>query len=454
MHTFLFFFILLEGFASIAIEIITMRQLLPYVGNSVVINSIIIGVFLLFLSLGYYRGGLVTKNFQTSLGRNFLIAGFISSFGFSTAFLNLIVFVLDRWHLQGPIVFLTIFLSLILAPIIFYLGQTIPITFNLFPQDRGGLITSRVLFFSTIGSFLGSIFTAAFLFDLIGVSLTIWLVSSCILLLAIFIDKRSKNALFKTAFALSTIVITKHLLKDDFIRTTAYGNYQVINDYKLSKNPEEMGKLLLINSSHASFLNKQQKSFDYIEKIKKIMFEDLKLTHQKILVLGAGGFTLSSENTHENEFTYIDIDKHIKSIVKNNFNTHIKGQFVSADARLYVKNKHAQYNVIVFDAYAQLMAIPSHLLTQENFADIRNSLTENGYFIMNFIANPMLNDQFSQTVDNTLHSIFPHCMAETLNYGAQLANIIYVCKKNSRNIRDIYTDNLNTASKDSFAMGW
>ena len=55
----LFLIIFIEGFVSVAVEILTIRQLIPFAGSNVVVTSLIIGIFLLFLSIGYWRGGKV-----------------------------------------------------------------------------------------------------------------------------------------------------------------------------------------------------------------------------------------------------------------------------------------------------------------------------------------------------------------------------------------------------------
>ena len=66
--------LLLEGFITISVEILTMRQLTPFFGTSVLITSIIIGIFLLFLALGYWRGGIYRSNIFQRLSRNFSLA--------------------------------------------------------------------------------------------------------------------------------------------------------------------------------------------------------------------------------------------------------------------------------------------------------------------------------------------------------------------------------------------
>src|SRR5436190_18774016 len=67
----LFGIILIEGFVTISAEILTIRQLLPLVGNSVIVTSLIIGVFLLFLAYGYRRGGQYQDRYEEILKSNF-----------------------------------------------------------------------------------------------------------------------------------------------------------------------------------------------------------------------------------------------------------------------------------------------------------------------------------------------------------------------------------------------
>lgn len=66
--------ILIEGFVSISVEILAIRQLLPVAGGSVIVTSLIIGVFLLFLALGYKQGGKLHINPKKVLQTNFFIS--------------------------------------------------------------------------------------------------------------------------------------------------------------------------------------------------------------------------------------------------------------------------------------------------------------------------------------------------------------------------------------------
>ena len=80
--------IFLEGFVSVSIEILTIRQLIPVAGNSVIVTSLIIGVFLLFLALGYQKGGTQQKNLQKILQFNFSFAAIWLGIGLSFDFIR------------------------------------------------------------------------------------------------------------------------------------------------------------------------------------------------------------------------------------------------------------------------------------------------------------------------------------------------------------------------------
>src|SRR3990167_10155016 len=80
--------ILIEGFTSIAIEILTIRQLLPVAGGSVIVTSLIIGIFLLFLAIGYDRGGRTQGDLYFILRRNFFISGIWVGVGLSYLFIT------------------------------------------------------------------------------------------------------------------------------------------------------------------------------------------------------------------------------------------------------------------------------------------------------------------------------------------------------------------------------
>lgn len=451
---FIFLLLLIEGFITISLEILSIRQLLPFVGNSVIVTSLIIGVFLLFLSFGYYLGGHCQKNHLEKLQSNFNIAACFAGVGLSYAFCQLFFFVGDHFLEHQRFISLLIYLLLVLAPVVLLLGQTIPITSNFFKQsDAVNKISSQTLFLSTLGSFLGSVLTSLILLNYFGVADSV--LFNVILLFALalaisFLTK--KNRIMQCIFILLSTAYLYQLNVDYekkiFRLTNSYANYQV---HHIENTPSDIS-YLFINNALMSSIDKSNKGAEYIEYIKDVVFKQLALKNKEILVIGAGGFSFSYENTFDNYFTYLDIDRKIKNLTEQHFlHAPIKGNFMAIDARIYFNQNIKSYDLIFSDPYNK-NNVPSALLTKEYFLSLKQHLNNNGYAIFNIIADPFLRDAYSKRIDNTLSSVFKNCIKQPLRYQAP-SNIIYVCQKNTNESDpSIYTDNNNTSSIDQFKV--
>ncbi|AHE68332.1 spermidine synthase [Legionella oakridgensis ATCC 33761 = DSM 21215] len=194
-----------------------------------------------------------------------------------------------------------------------------------------------------------------------------------------------------------------------------------------------------------------KKGFPYIEFIRHLLFKELNLRHKRILVIGAGGFTLTAAGEHDNEVTYVDIDPAIKELAEQHFLAQpIKGTFIGQDARRYLRGSTASYDVVISDVYSNQATIPSSLLTVEYFQSIADHLTPDGLLIVNVIANPLFRDDYSRTVFNTIHAAFPYCDLVPLMWENSLVNMMYVCPKRKTKQDAIYRDDLTSATTDFF----
>jgi spermidine synthase len=447
------FIILIEGFITIAVEMLTIRQLITVVGNSVVITSLIIGIFLLFLALGYYRGGRYTKHYFQVLRNNFTWAALLLGIGLSYAFIQ---YSFDAiFHLsKNGLIATTIYLFIITAPLVYLLGQTVPITTNLFQHEHIGRISGKVLYLSTLGSFLGSVLTTLVLMNFLGVAWSVFINFALIIVVIILLSNYPEGLLRLILLSLvGAIVFVFNIGIEQklFVRTNNYGDYQIVSGMYLS--PGKVGTLLNINNSPSSFLSIDHQGFEYIELIKKILFQDLKCRDKNILVLGAGGFSLSAESNYTNRFTYVDIDGDLPNIVKRGFIDTINGNFISTDARQFLNHTTVKFAAVVSDVYSGHHAIPFHLLTKQYFQSVQAVLEPNGVAIFNIIANPFLKDHYSKRVDNTIRSVFSNCMSVPMPYHDGPANIIYVCSARNNSDHTTYTDNKNAAMIDIYSSG-
>jgi spermidine synthase len=448
----LFAIILLEGFVGISIEILTIRQLIPFVGSSVIVTSLIIGFFLLFLALGYRQGGTYTEHYRAVLLRNFTITCLWQGIGLSYLFIDVFFRFAKGSLTVNPLFNLTLYLLLVTAPLIFILGQTVPITTNLFRREKTiGAISGKVLYLSTIGSFLGAVLTSLILMSFLGVAWTVVINSLFLAILAFllvpdFLGSFNRVLVLVVGMGL-VFVLNVQVERTMFLQTNSYNSYQVKDNFLYDK---DVGKAFVVNNSLSSIIMPDQTAAQYINYIRQILFDNLKLRHKRILVLGAGGFTLTANGAHTNDVTYVDIDKNIKAVVKDHFLSKIVGRFIPADARVFIKKVDKPYDAIVLDAYSSQEMIPSYLLTLENMTNIKKALAPKGIAVFNLIMDPTFSTTFSKRLDNTINHVFPHCMKVPLMYMHRPTNVIYLCQKASQPDKMVYKDDKNRSTIDSF----
>jgi len=437
--------LLVEGFCTISTEVLAIRSLVPFSGNSVVITSLIIGIFLLFLSLGYWAGGRVQQQYTETLSDNFLKASLVAGVGLSVYFLSLYFYLVLSYLTKNILLVLTLYLLLVISPVVYWLGQTIPITTNLFKQARIAHISGNALFINTLGSFLGAVVTSALLMNYLGVAATVFINSLLLLMLATWMSPYRRNPIY-----LAFIVLVAALLffltisteKKLYVQTNSYGNYSVnINQDTTDFN---------VNLAVMSQLDKERHGALYLEKMKSLLFKELKLHDQSILVIGAGGFTLSAESTFGNQFDYLDIDPQIKTIAEEHFlKQPVKGRFIANDARAFFKTQSQQYDVIVTDAYKNINSLPASLATRDFFLAIKKHLKPGGLAVFNVIASPFMEDRFSKSIDNTIRTSFHNCLNMPTRLDNPMVNMLYVCKKTPyEEITQVYTDDLNRVTLD------
>lgn len=450
----LFTIILLEGFVTISVEILAIRQLLPFVGNSVIVTSLIIGCFLLFLALGYRQGGFYFKRFTYILKRNFVIAAALIGIGLAYPFVS-VFFAYSYSHISTHILIaLSLYLSVVVAPIVYILGQTVPITTNLFKSEKWvGAISGKVLYLSTLGSFLGATVTSLALLNFLGVA---WTVLINCLILALLILILFKNTLINWLITLSLIPllgyvyhINVHYEKKHFIASTLYGNYEIKRAFSLVDLKPIT--IFMSNKTVSSYLTTDNKAAPYIEAIKQRMFKNLGLRNKAILVVGAGGFSITAQGKFGNDVTYVDIDPKIKMLAEKHFIKKVNGHFVARDARQFLRQHPNSYDAIVVDVFESYISIPQHLVTLESMLTMRAALRENGWVFFNLVANPMFTDKYSQRMRNTILKVFPSCIISTREYQDKLTNILYSCHKQPNDdVTTIYTDNINRSTLDFF----
>ncbi len=440
-RTLLFAIVFIEGFCSLGAEVIALRQIVPHMGSSIVVTAPTIGCFLLALAMGYHAGAKVEQDYLAVVSRNFLIAATLAGVGLAGVTVDL---VFD--HLNPSMLAYLSFIAAVLCPLAWLLGQTVPILTNLMKLERAGQASGYALYYSTLGSFLGSLTLSLLVMQWLGVSAAVAICAVLLVVGFVLLRGRDVHTLLAGSAAIALIVAANMILRP--VTETAYANYAVIPvaldgaiDARAFKN----------NNSVASLIDRSDPPHyaRYVHHIRKILLEDLALRDKEILVLGAGGFTISHRETR-NRYTYVDIDPAIRKIAEQHFlGEAALGAFVADDARRFVVRSAQRFDAEIVDVYSSHSSIPGHLVTREFWQGTRRALKPDGVLIANLILDGQLATPYARNLLATMESIYGRCAVEVLHRKQALSNVVVVCHNGNQPSADsLYVDERNTADFD------
>lgn len=160
-----------EGGSLMAIEILSVKIIAPYFGNSLYVWSSVLATTLLGLAGGYYFGGNIStkKNIKKYLYLYCLIS--------ITLILLLPLtssFILQKTLFLNLQLGITISSILLILPIIFYLGTVSPLIIKLTSDNfkNSGKCASIIYTISTIGGIIYALLTGLFFITSFGIQLT------------------------------------------------------------------------------------------------------------------------------------------------------------------------------------------------------------------------------------------------------------------------------------------
>lgn len=456
LRIWLIFLIFLNGYVSLSLELVVLRQLSFYVGSSAVITSIIMGTFLGFMSLGYFLGSsekIANKKIKNILGISFLV---VAAFAFAASSFPLITAYFSWMYRAGIMsgviqTFIYSFEFLSVGPFLFGFNTTL-LSRCLHKYNTN--YTGNIMAWDTIGSVLGSLLTTLLLMPFIGVNYTVILVVSLAGIAALITRPRWWVALIAILILVPTCIINSNYYQ--------YKNFGIlINNANSTISVSEMGdmRILYMNGLPMSVYRPDSNhSAEYIDYINNHFIYNMPRDRQyKILVLGAGGFT-AGLNDDYHSYTFVDIEHTLKDVSEKYFlNQPLtpNKQFIVQDASQFLKNTPEKYDLIILDVYSNSFQIPEGLITAEFMQRIKSRVNENGIIVMNMITSSSFADKYTRVFDNTFHSVFKHNTSrQIIGYsnpwsGNDLVNILYVFY-NRENDGRIYTINKTPVIYDRF----
>lgn len=456
LHLWLIFLIFLNGYVSMSLELVVMRQLSFFVGSAAVITSIIMGSFMGFMSLGYFmgtRGKISASNARRRLGISFLV---ICAFAILAGSFPLISKYFHWMYMAGitsGVVQTFIFSGLLLSVGPFLFGYNTTLLSRMLHRYNTNY-AGNIMAWDTIGSVAASIATTLLLMPFIGVNHTIMLVVALGICAAITCKIRWGGLIAAAAIMTAAVIINS-----DAVQKKYFGI--LVNNANSTISVTDGGglKILYMNGLPMSvYYPNTQMGAEYINYINdNFIYNMPNDKRRQILVLGAGGFT-AGLNDSFNEYTFVDIEGTLKDISEQKFlNRKLtpNKNFIVRDASQFLKHTTKEFDLIILDVYSNSYQIPENLITAEFMARIKSRVAPNGIIIMNMVTSPSFQDAYTRVFDNTFHTVFPHNTQRQV-IGMQnpwmtddISNVLYVFY-NRENDGRIYTINKTPVIYDRY----
>lgn len=394
-NLYLYFIAIAEGISVMAVELCSAQIISPYYGNNLAVWTTVLGITLIALTSGYFSGGkLAQKNIQQSVfGWLILIAALLIVSIPLVA--NNIISLLDSLSWQTGWTLLSL---LVIFPSLFILGTIPPVLIHFLSinNQESGKISGKVFTVSTIGNIFSAFLLGFFLLPEFGVSVAVFL--TALLLAAFSLKILSQEKKINYLLVCGIILLTgtynifgKKIKQPDNYKIHEFsegllGQVAVI-DIPSYNNEQQIGwnRMLLNNRIGQTYINLQNQLswWSYVNYISSL--SSIYTAGSKVLLMGLGGGTLAKILSEQLQFqvTAIELDARMEMFAKKYFDLPKNSKIIIDDARHYIKNEKAKYQIIIMDTYKGDTP-PSHLSTFECFSEVKKILAADGILIINF----------------------------------------------------------------------
>ncbi len=390
--------VFLCGIAVMGIEMSASRLLRPFFGDSILIWANIIGLILIYLSLGYWLGGRWADRDARAVTLYRLIAWAGFSVGIipfiARALLNLAIPALERFDAGLGFTSFVGTLVLFFIPVTL-LGCVSPFAIRLSARDIAttGATAGNLYALSTFGSILGVFGTVFILLALLGTRGTFLAYSFALMLCAIIGIALEREMQRAARYALLLLVILALVIFSPGgtikpVAGLAYETESFFNFVQVVDDPNGW-RLLTVNEGQA------YQSAYRLDRVLTGGIWDLFLVApyfssseppKNVLMIGLAAGTIAREYTQvygDIPMDGIELDPAIIAVGQKYFSMNEPNlHAIAADGRSYLERRAGVYDVIAVDAYRQPY-IPFHLTTVEFFRAARDHLSPRGVVALN-----------------------------------------------------------------------
>lgn len=425
-----------SGMVSLGVELTASRLLAPYFGETHPVWAAIIGLILLYLTVGYFLGG---RWADRSPHR----ATLYQIISWAALLVGLVPFVARPVLLLTARGFESYNVALLVGPFLAVLvlfsvpitlmGCVSPFVIRLLIErvEQAGNMAGRAYAISTAGSLLGTLLPVFVLIPTVGTRDT-FLIFSLLLLavglvgLARVAPRRALLYLWMPVVLLALALIAR----GQPIKPLEGAIYETESSYNYIQVAERDGwRLLFLNEGqgiHSAYRPGMQQAggtWDYF--VIGPLFNPPPFSPEQIervAMIGLAGGTGAKLHTlffGPIPIDGVEIDPRIVEVGRAFFEMNEPNlNVVVSDGRAFIARSEHRYSVVVLDAY-RLPYIPWHLTTVEFFQEVRDHLTDDGVVVINVGRTPG-DYRLVEAMVATLQQIFPstHTMDVAGSYNA------------------------------------
>lgn len=445
-NSYLLLTVFISGMAVLGVELSASRLLDPFFGNSLIIWANLIGLVLIYLTLGYWVGG----RWADVDPRETTFYQIIAWGAFLVGIIPLVARPILYWSQQGFATWNAGILigSLLGVLILFSLPMTLlamasPFAVRLAVTDvkGAGRIAGSISALSTLGSILGTFLPVLVLIPNIGTRNTFLLFSMVLLCVAIGgLMQHSRQKGLRYLGLLLLLAILSAFGRAAPIKASEFAVYETESRYNYIQ-VEKMGDdvLLRLNEGqgiHSVYNPNYELAYgiwDYF--LVAPYFNAPPYTEDRVgslLLIGSAAGTIPKEFTKVYGPIPIDgveIDPEISAVGRTFFEMNEPNvTTANADGRYFLETATRSYDVIAVDAYRPPY-IPFQLTTQEFFQSISDHLTADGVVAIN-AGRSATDYSLVMALGNTMKSVFPNVyVIDAPDGGLDLGNSLVVATK-------------------------
>jgi spermidine synthase len=455
-RTLLLLIVFFGGMTSLGAELSASRLLDPYFGNSIIIWAVLIGMVLIYLTVGYYIGGKWADRHPDDA----VLYQITAWAGFLIGMVPFMARPVLLWSMRGFAEYsagilagsLLGVVALFAVPVTL-LGCVSPFAIRLAVKDieSAGNVAGGLYALSTVGSIVGTFLPVLVLIPNIGTRNTFFLFAFVLLaisLLGIFWTRRLRALPYLLMPAI--LIVLMLVFPGGIIKPVEYGEllYETESPYNYIQVVQWGDEVWLkLNEGQGIHSIYDPNSvlvggiWDYF--LIAPYFNNPPFTADQVGSLALIG---SAAGTVPKEYTVVygpipidgaEIDPEIIRVGREyfamnepNFNA------VAQDGRYFLANSPRKYDVIAVDAYRPPY-IPFHLTTREFFAQAREHLTENGVVAIN-VGRTRSDWSLVQALASTLKAEFPNVyLVDLAQPGQDLINVLVVATKQPTRLENL-----------------